>query len=180
MTHAKNEGVARPEDLPKPPTLCTFGPSVAGLLSSRHALRKAKKPARKIGGFLVDLMLLKSNRAPVAQLDRALGFEPRGWGFKSLRVRHLGSAFPPHMLRRRASIQKRSDCVRAGRQKSGRLKSSKKHLRNGELPSPAFNSGTIIWNFGFELIQIGDFDDIARMGSGVQDAGCKNTRDRTR
>ena len=27
-------------------------------------------------------------RAPVAQLDRALGFEPRGWGFKSLRARH--------------------------------------------------------------------------------------------
>ena len=25
--------------------------------------------------------------APVAQLDRALGFEPRGWGFKSLRAR---------------------------------------------------------------------------------------------
>jgi hypothetical protein len=26
---------------------------------------------------------------PVAQLDRALGFEPRCWGFKSLRGRHL-------------------------------------------------------------------------------------------
>ena len=24
--------------------------------------------------------------APVAQLDRAFGYEPKGWGFKSLRV----------------------------------------------------------------------------------------------
>src|ERR1700747_2737780 len=30
-------------------------------------------------------------RAPVAQLDRALGFEPRGWGFKSLWARHFFS-----------------------------------------------------------------------------------------
>ena len=29
--------------------------------------------------------------APVAQLDRALGFGPRGWGFESLRVYHFGS-----------------------------------------------------------------------------------------
>ncbi len=29
---------------------------------------------------------LKPICAPVAQLDRVLGFEPRGWGFDSLRA----------------------------------------------------------------------------------------------
>ena len=33
---------------------------------------------------------------PVAQLDRANGFEPLGWGFKSLRGRHYISSVTPH------------------------------------------------------------------------------------
>ena len=32
------------------------------------------------------------NDAPLAQLDRASGFEPEGWGFKSLGVRHVFSS----------------------------------------------------------------------------------------
>ncbi len=33
--------------------------------------------------------MVQSAYDPVAQLDRANGFEPLGWGFKSLRGRHL-------------------------------------------------------------------------------------------
>ena len=39
---------------------------------------------RKIGNLSVD-----GECGPVAQLDRALGFEPRGRGFESLRVYHV-------------------------------------------------------------------------------------------
>jgi hypothetical protein len=35
------------------------------------------------------LTYTSAQRVPVAQLDRVLGYGPRGWGFKSLRVRHL-------------------------------------------------------------------------------------------
>jgi hypothetical protein len=34
-------------------------------------------------------MIANTLRAPVAQLDRAIGFEPIGRGFESLRARHL-------------------------------------------------------------------------------------------
>ena len=37
----------------------------------------------------------KPSRAPVAQLDRANGFEPLGWGFKSLRARHFSRGSGP-------------------------------------------------------------------------------------
>lgn len=41
------------------------------------------------------------NDAPLAQLDRASGFEPEGWGFKSLGVRHffLKVTVPPPIHR---------------------------------------------------------------------------------
>lgn len=32
--------------------------------------------------------LTKEHLGSVAQLDRALGFEPRGWGFESLQIYH--------------------------------------------------------------------------------------------
>ena len=40
---------------------------------------RPRKPAR----------LEFARRGPVAQLDRAMRFERRGWEFKSLRVRHI-------------------------------------------------------------------------------------------
>jgi hypothetical protein len=36
-----------------------------------------------------NLAVQYKNDAPLAQLDRASGFEPEGWGFKSLGVRHV-------------------------------------------------------------------------------------------
>src|SRR5260370_38513029 len=56
--------------------------SVVGLKdgASRRTVRDAgDAPRRHIWG---------AENAPVAQLDRASGFEPEGWGFKSLRARH--------------------------------------------------------------------------------------------
>ena len=37
---------------------------------------------------MIGLSLRSHLKAPVAQLDRAFGFEPKGWEFKSLRARH--------------------------------------------------------------------------------------------
>src|SRR5579871_3622627 len=37
------------------------------------------------------------NRAPVAQLDRAIGFEPIGRGFESLRARQKLTRVPRHI-----------------------------------------------------------------------------------
>lgn len=40
-------------------------------------------------GRTQEYLRIETTRAPVAQLDRANGFEPLGWGFKSLRARQL-------------------------------------------------------------------------------------------
>ena len=39
--------------------------------------------------FCIYAILLQQRYAPLAQLDRAFGYEPRGRGFKSLRAYHL-------------------------------------------------------------------------------------------
>ena len=43
-------------------------------------------------------------RGPVAQLDRALRFERRGWEFKSLRVHHLDRRSPRLKVRRKLDL----------------------------------------------------------------------------
>ena len=48
------------------------------------------QPARSAGGVRLDRRETKKQLlAPVAQLDRASGFEPEGREFESLRARHF-------------------------------------------------------------------------------------------
>jgi hypothetical protein len=44
--------------------------------------------------------------APVAQLDRASGFEPEGWGFESLRVYQPTNLDGPRITRMDANIRR--------------------------------------------------------------------------
>ena len=52
---------------------------------------------KKLLAFLKKTSIIDGD-APVAQLDRVFGYEPNGWGFDSLRVRH-------HMGRRRLFLR---------------------------------------------------------------------------
>ena len=40
-------------------------------------------------GFILSPTSKSKTRGPVAQLDRASGYGPEGWGFDSLRVHHF-------------------------------------------------------------------------------------------
>ena len=53
---------------------------------------------RPAGNHALTFGLSHSAHAPVAQLDRVPGFEPGGWGFKSLRACKLHRPWPPHDL----------------------------------------------------------------------------------
>ena len=67
MTDTKNIGDKK----------CLYGPSRPVVLS--------KQLARELSSGTIETEFI----APVAQLDRAIGFEPIGRGFESLRARHF-------------------------------------------------------------------------------------------
>src|SRR5215475_1538961 len=58
--------------------------------------------------FSASFAIIPFLRAAVAQLDRVLGYEPRGRGFESCQPRHLFEGLPPgrpfHLIRRHHSV----------------------------------------------------------------------------
>lgn len=66
-----------------------FAASVRKSTSSSEAIQPYEQP---FGTLLLTCgILINSSIAPLAQLDRAFGYEPKGREFESLRARH----FPP-------------------------------------------------------------------------------------
>ncbi len=57
---------------------------VQSFLFRNRLVRSTYQEARQLN----DRLRGRSSLAPVAQLDRVLGFEPRGRAFESLRARH--------------------------------------------------------------------------------------------
>jgi hypothetical protein len=56
-------------------------------------------PAKNIPSPHANHFTVEYRHAPVAQLDRASGFEPEGREFESLRARHFFQTFVFHELR---------------------------------------------------------------------------------
>ena len=82
----------RPEAGPYWHSFCVpSAPCAGGLLGCAHFTTIGR--ARAVGRFLVQ----SAAAAPVAQLDRASGFEPEGREFESLRARHPIRVYSDHM-----------------------------------------------------------------------------------
>jgi hypothetical protein len=88
----------------------TVAPAVAGSIPVSHPNFKETVKLSVVvflPGVATDLSL-KGLRGPVAQLDRASDFGSEGWGFDSLRGRHLFSSFselPNESMARRLGMR---------------------------------------------------------------------------